>query len=52
MIDLMSHETKIELYESLVTNLNNEIKDLQSQNEILIHENKFLKATISKLIKP
>jgi len=52
MIELMSHETKIELYESLVTNLNNEIEELKDSNEILIHENKFLKDTILKLIKP
>jgi hypothetical protein len=48
----MSDKEKIESYELLVTKLNNEIKDLQSKNEILIHENKFLKDTILKLIKP
>jgi hypothetical protein len=48
----MSDKEKIEMYESLVTNLNNEIEELKDSNEILIHENKFLKDTILKLIKP
>ena len=49
MIEPMKEETKIELYELLVTNLNLDIEDLKHKNSMLENECKFLKEIIVKL---